>query len=197
MAIFTCPVKNRDLMWNKVSDSLREKNVHHSNNANTNDSDDDLNSGIHEILSYDDFNQVCGHKNFPCCAVVEVMSANCPICSHTEIILEDLPRQFPEVKFYRMDMEMIPHEELSKIAKQIGIPETLDLPYFMFFNTKGKQIAIHAGLPSKKRNLFKSYKLAKIRARACTCCKRNATYAKTSLSFILQFVFNYTKSHKH
>lgn len=105
---------------------------------------------VREIDSCKDFRTDCLSQVEHGPVMIEVVSANCTICAHTQLLLEDLPAKFPNVKFFRVDMELVDTKEMTEISKDLNIPKHFDLPYMLFIAPKAKKVIRSHGLPRRQ-----------------------------------------------
>lgn len=133
-----------------------------SKHHRTEDCDPDLGEtplpDVEEIQTSQDFRDNCVARIGQEPVMLEIVSANCTICSHTQLLLEDLPPQFPKVKFFRADIEMIDPSDMDDITHQLGIPKDFELPYMFFFGLKSQHTLF--GLPSRQDLLVNLEKIS-------------------------------------
>ena len=90
-------------------------------------SQDEQEQPIQEILSLKDWKSLV--DKFPK-ILLEVMSGNCLTCGSLEFVLQDLPSHFPDIRFARVDMELVDPKELEALGSLLDIPKKIELPYF-------------------------------------------------------------------
>lgn len=105
---------------------------------------------VREIDCAEDFRKECLVQIRDHPVMIEIVSANCPICSHTQLLLEDLPLKFPQVKFFRVDMELVDNDEMTRIASSLQIPKNFEYPYMLFISPGCKKVIRTHGLPKRQ-----------------------------------------------
>ena len=90
-------------------------------------SQDEQEQPIQEILSLKDWKSLVDKSPK---ILLEVMSGNCLTCGSLEFVLQDLPSHFPDIRFARVDMELVDPKELEALGSLLDIPKKIELPYF-------------------------------------------------------------------